>query len=139
MSNSSGSISQSNSGSISGGMQAAIGDYNKQAMSTTRSSTSNILTHSEVIEILTQIENIIRCSGLPEVTISKTTKYIEAAKIEAEEPEPDKQLISRNLERVTKNLEEVDKTLDISDKIFRKIIPLIIKISGWLGMAIGSL
>jgi hypothetical protein len=139
VSNNPGGISQSNSGSMAGGMQAAIGRYNTQAMSAETSSASNIPTQTEVVELLVQIERIIRDAELPEVATSKATKYIEAAKVEAEESEPDKQLISKNLERVTKNLEEVDKTVDTSKRIFDKVVPLVMRIASWLGIAIGSL
>ena len=137
MSNNPGGITQSSSGSMGGGMQAAIGNDNKQVMSAETSSDSNSPTQAEVVELLAQIERIIRDAELPEVAISKAIKYIEAAKIEAEESEPDKQLISKNLERVTKNLEEVDKTVDASNRIFEKVVPLMMRIGSWIGMAIG--
>jgi uncharacterized caspase-like protein len=139
VSNNPGGISQSNSGSMLGGMQAAIGNDNKQAMSTKASDASNVPTQAEVVELLAQIEHLIRNAELPEAVKGKTTKYIEAAKVEAEEAEPDKKLISKNLERVTKNLEEVDKTVDTSKKIFEKVVPLVMKVASWLGIAAGSL
>lgn len=139
VSNNPGGISQSNSGSMTGGMQAAIGNYNKQRMNAETSSASNTPTQAEVVELLAQIERIIQDAELPEVATNKATKYIEVAKIEAEESEPDKQLISKNLERVTKKLEEVDKTVDTSKRIFEKVVPLVMRISSWIDMAIGSL
>lgn len=139
MSSNPGGISQSNSGSMAGGMQAAVGNYNNQAMSTEASTTSSTPTQAEVIGLLAQIEQLIRNAELPESVQEKTTKYLETAKIEAEETEPDKQLIAKNLERVTKNLEEVDKTVDTSKRIFEKVVPLVTKITSWLGMAVGSL
>jgi len=137
--NNPGGIFQSNSGSMAGGMQAAVGNHNKQAMSTEVSSISNVPTQAEVIDLLLQIEQIIRNADLPEAAKGKATKYIEAAKVEAEEADPDKQLISKNLERVTKNLEEIDKTVDTSKRIFGKVIPSLIKVASWLGTAAGSL
>ena len=124
MSSNPGGISQSNSGSMSGGMQAAIGNHNKQTMSN-EDSAPNIPTQAEVVELLAQIEQLIQSAELPEAVKEKAKKYVETAKIEAEEKEPDKQLISRNLERVTKNLEEADKTVDASKRIFEKIVPLV--------------
>lgn len=123
---------------MSGGMQAATGNYNKQAMRNEESSAADVLTQAEVVELLSQIEKIIRDAELPEAVKEKATKYVEAAKAEAEEEEPDKQLISKNLERVTKNLEQVDKTVDTSKRIFEKVVPLVVKVAGWLGTA-GSL
>lgn len=139
MSNHPGSISQSNSGSMSGGMQAAIGNHNKQTMSNESFSVLNIPTKAEVIELLAQIEKTIENADLPEAVKGKVTKYVETARVEAEEEKPDKQLISKNLERVTKNLEEVDKTVDASKRIFEKVAPFLIKVASWLGTAAGSL
>lgn len=138
MSSNPGGISQSNSGSMSGGMQAAIGNHNKQTMSN-EDSAPNIPTQAEVVELLAQIEQLIQSAELPEAVKEKAKKYVETAKIEAEEKEPDKQLISRNLERVTKNLEEADKTVDASKRIFEKIVPLVVRIVSWLGTAAAAL
>jgi uncharacterized membrane protein len=124
---------------MSGGMQATTGNYNNQAMRNEGSSASNVLTQAEVVELLAEIEQMIRNAELPGAVKEKATKYVEAAKVEAEEEEPDKQLISKNLERVTKNLEEVDKTVDTSKRIFEKVVPLVVKVAGWLGTAAGSL
>jgi hypothetical protein len=134
-----GGISQSNSGSMAGGMQAAIGNHNRQMTSNEGTSASNVPTQAEVSELLAQMAQMIRNAELPEAVKEKVTKYIEAAKIEAEEAEPDKQLISKNLERVTKNLEEVDKTVDASKRIFEKVVPIVIKVASWLGTAAASL
>lgn len=138
MSSNPGGISQSNSGSMSGGMQAAIGNHNKQTMSN-EDSAPNIPTQAEVVELLAQIEQLIQSAELPEAVKEKAKKYVETAKIEAEEKEPDKQLISRNLERVTKNLKEADKTVDASKRIFEKIVPLVVRIVSWLGTAAAAL
>ncbi|NEP76453.1 hypothetical protein [Okeania sp. SIO2G5] len=131
-----GSITQSNSGSMSGGLQAAIGSNNSQVMNSTGSTKSNELSQAEAVEVLEQIKVLISNSVIPEVAKGKAATYVEAAKIEAEEANPDKQLISRNLERVTKNLEEVDKTVDAGKSILSKIIPLTLKLATWLGAAV---
>jgi len=123
---------------MSGGMQAAIGNHNKQTMSN-EDSAPNIPTQAEVVELLAQIEQLIQSAELPEAVKEKAKKYVETAKIEAEEKEPDKQLISRNLERVTKNLKEADKTVDASKRIFEKIVPLVVRIVSWLGTAAAAL
>lgn len=124
---------------MSGGMQATTGNYNNQAMRNEGSSVANALTQAEVVELLGQIEQTIRNAELPGAVKEEATRYVEAAKAEAEEEEPDKQFISKKLERVTKNLEEVDKTVDTSKRIFEKVVPLVVKVAGWLGAAAGSL
>lgn len=121
---------------MSGGMQSAIGSNNSQVMNSTGSTKSNELSQAEAVEILEQIKVLINNSLIPEMAKGKAATYVEAAKIEAEEENPDKQLISRNLERVTKNLEEVDKTVDAGKSILSKVIPLTLKLAAWLGSVV---
>lgn len=135
MSNNPDGITQSNSGSMSGGMQAAIGNQNKQTMSSEGASSSDMPTQAEIVELLVQIQQIIQQSELPEIAKGKIAKYVETAKVEAEEKEPDKQLVSKNLERVTKSLEEIDKTVDTSKRVFGKVVPLLVKVASWIGAA----
>ena len=137
MANSSGGISQTNSGSMAGGMQAAIGNNN--VMNNEGISSLHVPTKVEVVNLLTQIEQLIQNSDISHIEKTKSQKYLDSAKTEVEEREPDKELVSKNLERVAKNLETVDKTLDTSKKIFEKSIPLIKKIAIWLGAAAGNL
>lgn len=139
MSSNPGGISQSNSGYMFGGMQAAFGNNNVQTLSSGVDVVSDIPAQAELVQVLEQVDKIIRNSELSEVVKAKAIKYIETAKIEAEEEEPDKQLISKNIERVAKNLEEVDKTVDAGKRIFEKIIPLLKRIVSLLGAAAGSL
>jgi hypothetical protein len=81
---------QSKSGAMAGGMQASIGNHNKQIMSAETSSASNIPTQAEVVELLAQIECLVRDAELSKVATRKAAKYIEAAKIKAEKSVPDK-------------------------------------------------
>ena len=60
-----GSISQSNSGFMTGGMQAAIGNNNNQAMSSQGSAVSSSQ-QDDIVEILAEIERMIHESEIPE-------------------------------------------------------------------------
>jgi len=114
-----------------GGMQAAIGDNNQQIAGYQEAPDEP--TQAEVVELLKQIEQIVQSAQLPEGVQEKITKYIETAKLEAAEDEPDKELVSRSLERFTKHLEEVDKSLESGQQILKKVFPLLTKMAGWLG------
>jgi exonuclease VII small subunit len=135
--NSSGGISQTNSGSMAGGMQAAIGNNN--VMNNDGISSLSIPTQDEVVNLLTQVEQFIQNSNISDIEKTKFQKYLAIAKAEVEKKEPDKDLVSASLQLVAKNLETVDKTLDTSKKIFEKAVPLIKKIVIWLGSAAGNL
>lgn len=139
MANGSGGISQSNSGSMSGGMQAVIGNNNYQVMKNDGSSSLNVPTQSEVANLLNQIERLIQDSDFSATEKNKAQTYLDTAKTEVKEKEPDKQLISKSLERVVKNLEEVDKTVEAGKRVFEKTVPLLKKIAIWLGTTAGNL
>jgi len=139
MANGSGRISQSNSGFMSGGMQAATGNNNYQVMKNEGSSSLNVPTQSEVVDLLIQIEKLIQDSRLDETDKNKIQIYLAPAKAQADEKQPNKSLISSNLEQLTKNLQELDKTADAGKQVFEKAVPLIKKIAIWLGTTAGSL
>lgn len=122
-----GSISQSNSGSMSGGMQAAIGNNNNQAMSSQGSAVSSSQ-QSNIVEILSEIERIIHDSEIPEKVKAKSISHVRAAKSEISEEEPDSQILSKHLERVSKSVAEVDKTMDSGVRITEKVTVLVTKI-----------
>jgi hypothetical protein len=82
MSNNPGGISQSNTGSMSGGMQASQGDNNQQIIKTNvAASDEKQLTQQEVIQMLAQIEELVRGNAeLPEADKEKSLRYLGAAK-----------------------------------------------------------
>ena len=113
---------------MTGGMQAAIGNNNNQAMS----SQGEAVTSSQqdnIVGILTEIERIIHDSKIPEKVKEKNISYIKSAKSEISEGEPDSQILSKHLERVSKSVAEVDKTMESGLRITEKISILIAKIS----------
>ena len=115
-----GSTSQSNSGSMTGGMQAAIGNNNNQAMSSQGSAVSSSQ-QDDIVEILAEIERMIHESEIPEKVKEKSISHVKAAKSEIVEEEPDSQILSKHLERVSKSVAEVDKAMDSGVRITEKI------------------
>lgn len=136
MPSSSNQIRQSSSGSFSGNMQAVIGDNNHQQSTNGVADPSSVPTQSEVVELLTQIGNVLKEAELPESVKQEATQCVEAAKTEVKDIEPDKQWIHKKLKRAADNLIEVDKTLDVSKRIWVKIVPLLTQVSAWLGIAL---
>jgi hypothetical protein len=131
-------ISQVNTGSISGGMQANIGDNNKQSM-TNEIAVDRVPTQPEVIKLLAQMEEIIQRSTLPDTKKAKAAVYLNAAKTEAEEEKPDKQLVAKNLEGATKILKAADETIETGVSLFGKVFPTIKTLALWLGEAARAL
>lgn len=133
-----GGISQSNTGSMSGGMQAALGNHNQQNM-TTEVSSAKMPDTTEVLSLLAELETLIHVSALPEADKAKATNYLVAAKTEATEAEPDKDLFVKNLERTAKTLKTADEAMETGTSLFEKAVPILKAIVPWLGKATGAL
>lgn len=135
MSNSSDGITQSNSGSMSGGMQAAIGNNNTQSMRITHSSQDDNLNKEDILEILTQVSKMLSEAELSASEKSSIVKYISKVSAEIqEEAESDKDVIAAHLKRATENLAKIDQTLESSKSITDKVIPLLGSVWKWAGI-----
>lgn len=137
MSDNPGGISQSNTGSMSGGMQASHGNNNQQIMRTSLAAPDEKqLTQQEVIQMLAQIEQLVEDDPeLPEVDKEKSLKYLGAAKEEAQANEPDKHLAAGNLKRVTDTLKTASETVASSKSLWENVKPILVQLPGWLGVA----
>lgn len=98
---------------------------------------SKPLTQADVVELIAQLEELFRGSGLPEVQTVKAIKYLEAAKEEAQEKKPDKDFAANNLQRATKVLKEAGETVEAGTGLWEKVQPIITKLLPWLGVGAG--
>lgn len=128
-----GKISQSNTGSMSGGMQAAIGNNNNQEMS----SQEGPLTHDQatvnIVKMLLQIQDIIQKSDMPESAKEKSKIYLESAKLEVQEDDKDKQTVLNQMGRAFKTIKEADNALEMGKRVWSLISPLSKQIMNLLG------
>ncbi|MEH2167860.1 MAG: hypothetical protein V7K41_14525 [Nostoc sp.] len=134
-------ISLSNTGSMGGGQQAATGKNNSQTMtSQTNVPAGQQLTQQQVIQMLAQIEDMIRSAKLPPDAQKKAIAYLSAAKMATEEAEPNKELVATNLGGVAKTLNGVSQNEGEGKTLWEKVKPILLKVTDWLGQAIaGSL
>jgi len=130
-------ISQSNTGQMSGGMQAAIGNNNKQSMQTQAASIEKELSQEDVVSLLAEIHKLLMDSTLPEEVKEKSNRRLGAAIDEVQQKEPDKQLAAGNLKRMAETLEETSKTLDAGKGVWGKVKPILGQLLGWLNVATG--
>jgi len=130
-------ISQSNTGQMSGGMQAAIGNNNKQSMQTQAASIEKELSQEDVVSLLAEIHKLLMDSTLPEEVKEKSNRRLGAAIDEVQQKEPDKQLAAGNLKRMAETLEETSKTLDAGKGVWEKVKPILGQLLGWLNVATG--
>lgn len=141
MTNNPGGISQSNTGSMGGGQQAAIGDYNQQTMSTQAAADAGKqLSQQEVLQLLAQLEQMIGLAEIPDEIKEEAKTYLSAAKKAIEKEEPNKERAKINLEGVAEELEKATKVAEAGTTLFTKVKPILVKVAGWLGaVAAGSL
>ncbi|MGF1516317.1 MAG: hypothetical protein ACFCVB_00735 [Nodosilinea sp.] len=137
MNNHPGNINQVNSGFMAGGMQAAVGNNNTQ--SATAPSPCDMATQHEVAELILQIKQVVQSLSISESAKEDSIKFLDIAKSEVEEEEPDKEFVSKNLERAAKNIGLLEKTLDSGQQVMEIISPLFRKSARWLGPAAHSL
>ena len=114
--------------------QTIQGDGNQTAR---EASETEALTPQKVVQLLAYLEDRIQhLEALPPATKDKSVKRLAAAKVEAEESEPDKESIGKSLKRVNEDLEEASKTAQGIKEFVEEVAPTFVKIGKWLGMAI---
>ncbi|MGF1492260.1 MAG: pentapeptide repeat-containing protein [Microcoleaceae cyanobacterium] len=101
---------------------------------------SEQITPQQVVELLAYLES--RIQNLPEFPAAereKSTTRLASAKVEAQETEPDKESIAKNLKRVNESLKEASTTSQGIKEFIQEVAPTVVKIAGWLGTAAGSI
>lgn len=93
------------------------------------------LTPMNVVELIAQLEDLFDSSNLPENSKQKAIKYLESAKEEVQEEEPDKDFAAKSLQRATKVLKEAGDTVDAGTSLWSKVKPIVGRLIPWLGVA----
>ncbi|MBO3457792.1 hypothetical protein G7B40_021740 [Aetokthonos hydrillicola Thurmond2011] len=94
-----------------------------------------LLTQEDLVQLISQIEELFGISGLPETQIKKSLKHIESAKEEVQEKEPDKDFVAKNLQKAMKALKDTNETVEAGTNLWEKVQPIITKLLPWLGVA----
>ncbi|WGV23775.1 hypothetical protein [Halotia branconii] len=128
-------ISQFNTGQMSGGMQAAIGNNNQQLMQAQTVPAQKALTQEDVLRLLSEIQQLLQSSSLPEDIKQKASNRLGAAVDEVQQKEPDKKLAAGNLKRMAETLEDASKTLSAGKGLVEKVQPILGQLLGWLNVA----
>jgi PBP1b-binding outer membrane lipoprotein LpoB len=93
----------------------------------------------EARQLLSQLRQLIETANLPQDTQAEALDYLQSAQREAQKPEPKRERIQVNLESTTETLEQASKTLDSGVELWGKAQPILIKLAGWVGAALGSI
>jgi hypothetical protein len=120
-------------GQVSG--QIAVGQNITQSQIV---ATGNQLETTSILDALKQLSDLIQTAPVPESVKQTANQYLEAAKAEVQQQQPDKELIAKSLNRMTETLDAADKTVDSGKRFWKLIKPLLVKIATWLGAAAGK-
>ena len=132
------SQSQSITGTQISGSQVQMTQAEQNATATQSGSLASAqtgLTEAEVVRLLVELESAIKAAQLPAAQETRALNYMQSAKQEVQEEEPDKDLVAKNLKRVGDALEGVDQATDTGKKLWEKGVAVFEAISPWLGPA----
>lgn len=93
------------------------------------------LSTDDVVELVTQIETLLRSSALPEEQKQKVLKHLDSVKEEAKCEEPDKGFAAKSLQRATKVLKDASDTVDAGNGLWKRLEPIVTKLIPWFGEA----
>lgn len=97
--------------------------------------TEEMLTSTDVVAGLAQIEELVRSSNLSDSEKNKAIRHIETAKEEAQSKEPEKNFAATSLQRATEVLKSADETVSAGQGLFGKVKPVIESLLPWFGVA----
>lgn len=96
-----------------------------------------LLTQTDVVDLIVQLEDIFRSSGLPDELAIKALKHLETAKQEVQAEKPDKEFAAKSLQRATRVLKEAGETVAAGSSLWQKVKPVMATLSSWFGVAAG--
>ena len=96
------------------------------------------LTKADIIQLLTELESLVRETELPAETKAEVIEDLSAAKTATNKEEPNKKRALDRLTMAAETLEKTSKGLDAGQKIWQTAKPVLIKVAAWLGAAAGS-
>lgn len=122
-------------GQFSGVQIGQAGRDQTQTQQISQDGSEKQLNQKNVFGLLTQIEELVRGSNLPDPQKEKAIKHLDAAKEEIQEKEPDKDYAAKSLQKATKVLKEASEAVMVSQSFWQKLEPIITQLSPWLGVA----
>jgi hypothetical protein len=93
------------------------------------------LSPSEVVQLINQIEDLLRSSTLSPNQQNKIFNYLETAKDQASSQKPDKDFAAKSLQMATSILKETSETINAGQSLWDKFLPLLGRLLPWLGVS----
>ena len=124
-------VNSPNSGQIS---QSLGNTVQSQTGNQSNQNTSQ-LSLKEVVDVLLQVETMIRSSQLPDNDKITASAYVTVAKTEIQLTDADKNDAAKNLKRASETIKSASETVQNTKQLWTSLQPLFLKIGGWLGVA----
>jgi hypothetical protein len=93
------------------------------------------ITAPTVVQLLEELEDAVIAAALPAPQQKKALAYLEPAKLEAAETNPDRESIAQNLKKVSEAIEGLDKATEAGKNLWEKGQAVFGAIAPWLGVA----
>lgn len=130
--------SQSTSGVTATGGQVQVGQAGEdlsQTQSGQMATQQQGLTGTEVLALLDQLRGAIDGAAITPEQKQKLFSYLQSARQEATEPEPDKELIGQNLKRVGETMKTLKDTTEAGKSLWQTGKEVLKAIAPWVGVA----
>ncbi|ASC69537.1 hypothetical protein XM38_004640 [Halomicronema hongdechloris C2206] len=93
----------------------------------------------QVVELITQMQQLIQTAALPDEQKQKALRHLDATKDEVQAQEPDKGFAVKNFQRATKVLQEAGATVEASQSLWQQLQGLTSTLAPWFGVAANTL
>lgn len=113
----------------------ADGDLNQVQQGNQGMDGNQAMTTMEALAVLDRIGDLVKGAGLPVAMQEEAIAYLNAAQKETQQPEPDKELVAKNLKRMGDTLKTAGDTVEAGKVLWEKVKPILLPLVGWLGAA----
>lgn len=93
------------------------------------------LSLKEVVDILAQVEEMVRSSQLPNDEKITASAYVTVAKKEIQQADVDKNDVAKNLKRAGETIKSASETAQNTKQLWTTLKPLFLKVGEWLEVA----
>ena len=93
------------------------------------------LSLKEVVDILAQVEEMVRSSQLPNDEKITASAYVTVAKKEIRQADVDKNDVAKNLKRAGETIKSASETVQNTKQLWTSLKPLFLKVGEWLEVA----
>lgn len=88
---------------------------------------------TEVVKLLTQFEGLLREEDLPDTQKAQAIKYLNDAKEEAQQKQPNRELMAKKVNQAIEVVKKANEAVGAGKGLVEKLQPILIPLASWLG------